>query len=296
MGGLAFTKGPSQASHSSLRDSGARRRHHLAQRIIKVSSLSTPQASFARDITPIPFSLPFAVTVTHLLPPYTATCFDTIMNRVSAAFLEPVPSYTKSAAEDTEAGEHKSHSRRSSLVPRRKSSAGSLGGSSLSLDRMTPERPSTPSSTTTSATQSQSQGQPKKGWLNGLLPPRKVSQTTDEPVDVPLQRAWAGDFSRVWRLEGHSPPPSLQPSMASTSTVCGIISCPDRPGEMPSMEWTKSMRINGLGKVDIGIYSAYVSDGPSPQKASRQQLELGKLRHDSLRADQGSTLSWDSPN
>lgn len=228
-----------------------------------MSSLTTsPAALVDRSHADPEARMPFALTVTHLLPPYTATPFDTVLNRVFASILEPVPDYTVSSAQASSDGHEPvvSPSPRGSVAEyRRRSSrqAGSPSSSSISVDRPDAIRTMTP-------TNSRDPSPSRTGGLVARLrystPASAKQRNVDyDSVEFPPTFAVSRQFARAWRLDLLPLPASLQPSMASTDTACGIISCPDRPGEMPSMDWIKSMRIRGLGKVDLSVYSAYVS-------------------------------------
>lgn len=190
------------------------------------------------------------MTVTHLLPPYTTTPFDAVMNKVFASFLQPAPVYVACTPKGAE-----SPVRKSSDVPRKAnphhSRSPSLAGSST---------PVTPRSVPSPAPSEITRAITKKTWFRDILSQNSGSpDLIDEPVEVPEKPAPTTTFARIWRMAEFTLPPTLQPSMASAWTTCGVVSCPDRPDEIPSMEWTKTMRIKGLGKVDINAYTAYVS-------------------------------------
>ena len=99
----------------------------------------------------------------------------------------------------------------------------------------------------------------QESWLRSWRPSTTRSSIGSAgPVEIPERYAPLGRFARTWRTAQFPIPDTLQPSMASAYITCGVVSCPDRPDELPSMEWSKTMRISGLGKVEINAYSAYV--------------------------------------
>lgn len=180
--------------------------------------------------------------MTHLLPPYTTTNFDSVLNKIFASFLLPVPDYASSINDKSSTTlEKKSMDARQVITC----------ANATQTDRIDPG----------SETRRPVAAEAKQlSWLRNVVPSTRRSSTdSDGPVEIPERYAPLSRFSRKWRIARFPLPITLQPSMASTYTTCGVVSCPDRPDELPSMEWTKSMRINGLGKVDINAYSAYVS-------------------------------------
>lgn len=148
-------------------------------------------------------------------------------------------------------------------VPDYASSTGGPGGTATPPEGHTPvrSRTSTPTPSIRTGSSSIKAKDKNKGWLRKWLPNRRTSSDDNaEPVEVPETYAPHANYARAWRRPvPHPLPDVLGPSLAWTETPCGVISSFDRPGEMPLMEWTKSMRVKGLGKVDIGLFSAYVS-------------------------------------
>lgn len=172
------------------------------------------------------------------------------MNKVFASFLLPVPDYV-SAIRDKETSNGDTDvpkPRKASLIHSR---SPSLTGSST---------PGTPRSGHSPPPSESGRATPKKTWLRNIIPSTPPSrESIDEPVEIPEKPAPTTAFARIWRMAQFTLPTTLQPSMAAAWTTCGVTSCPDRPDELPSMEWEKTMRIKGLGKVDINAYTAYVS-------------------------------------
>lgn len=181
------------------------------------------------------FRIPFTLAISQLLPPYTRSPFDLTMSRLFVSILQPSPEYEAVQRDSVDT-----------------SSLERIGATSH------PDSPSTsvmPPSCAGEPTEEQS----KRGLLDIFRSRRKSSKSVraDQPIPIPNIMAIKA-YDRAWRRADIPPPMALRPSLVNDNFACGLVSSPDNPGEEPSMEWEKTMRIPGLGKVECLAYSSYV--------------------------------------
>jgi hypothetical protein len=123
-----------------------------------------------------------------------------------------------------------------------------------------PTRPESPSTFSESRNSLDESMNTKKGFLNFIGDARRAFQPSraDQPIAIPETMS-IETYDRAWRKADIPLPEFLKPSLANASYCCGLVSSPDSPGEEPVMDWEKTMRIAGLGKVECLVYSSYVS-------------------------------------
>jgi hypothetical protein len=177
-------------------------------------------------------SIPFSLTISQLLPPYTRSPFDLIASRIFVSVLAPLPSYGESTTKELSNAEIGYE-----LLSRRDESKASQSHEFQNVRGPFEKR---------------------APWAVATLGRSSEEIRSETPINIPFSPAQTV-FNRAWQLSDFPLPPSLGPSLANSTYVSGVISCPDAPGEQPVMEWEKRMRISGLGQVDCTAYSAYVS-------------------------------------